>query len=127
MSDKSSKEIAVEMAFQGMLPLMAQRLRNSEQYQAIIKSIAEARVTARDVRAQARSRIEEIMTEALNRIDETDQLIEEKLAALETQASDFLTEHGLTSVLADIRAAEPAKPEPSATDSDYPVAQESAD
>ncbi len=122
MSDKSSKEIAVEMAFQGMMPLMAQRLRNSEQYQAIIRAITEARVAARDVKAQARARIQEINTQMLNRLEETDQLIEDKLAELEAKVADFLTDHGLADVLEDIKAAEPEAPA-----GDNPVALESAD
>ncbi|MAN46777.1 MAG: hypothetical protein CMF04_11350 [Hyphomonas sp.] len=120
--DKTNKDVLVNLALEGMMPLMIQKLRNSDQYGDIIKAIGEARVLAKETRQKARERIQEITTETLNRIEEVDDLIDAKLAELETLAADFMTEHGLSSVLEDIRAAEPA---PAAEA--FPVVQESAD
>lgn len=94
---KSDAEVMVEVAMQGMLPLMAKRLRGSPKYEALIEKMARTRAFIKDAQEN----------------------IDQKMAEMEQDAKDFLTDFGLGQVLADIDAAsqrmDVAESDPAAT------------
>ncbi|RAN30619.1 hypothetical protein [Hyphomonas pacifica] len=114
MSDgKSNKEVALNMAMAGMMPFLLGRLRDTEEYGAMARTIRELRVERKALRPKAEARIREITERAANEVREIgeefirrgaeiDAFVDDRIDALEELVAKFLTENNLEKVLEDI-------------------------
>lgn len=93
---KANSEVLVQMAMQGMLPLLAQKIMNSEAYKTVAKMNAEADAFAEEVDRK----IDELQAEARNRYK-----------AARDAVATLLSEHGLQAVVDDLKEIREAKEE----------------
>lgn len=94
--EKANSEVLVQMAMQGMLPLLAQKIMKSDAYKTVAKMNAEADAFA----AEADRKVDELQAEVRKRY----------MAAREAVAT-LLSEHGLQAVVDDLKEIREAKEE----------------
>lgn len=93
---KPATEALAQKALEGMLPLLAQKIMNSEAYKTVAKMNAEADAFA----AEADRKVDELQAEVRKRY----------MAAREAVAT-LLSEHGLQAVVDDLKEIREAKEE----------------
>lgn len=92
---KAQSEILIQMALQGMLPLMAQKIMASEAYQIVRQRFAEADALAGEVD---------------RKVDELQAEVRARYKAAQEAMAALLSEQGLQAVVDDLKEAR-AQPE----------------
>lgn len=101
---KSDNDVLIQMALQGMVPILARRIQESPKFKGLILKIAEAEQGLKDAHA-----------EAMAKYSEGQQVIEAKhaeglrlYAEFREEISDLLSANGLQFLIDEYKAAQPA-------------------